>query len=151
MRLLKLRWILAVAAWLLTRNIRGAFLGFFVGWVIERSLSRMRSTAQSAQTKGRSQSKRNTQGYTRSEGQYQRTYRPHHQTELGDPLETSYRILGVKPTATNEELRQAYRRLALLYHPDHIAARDEAQRLQAERMFQLINEARDRIWKHRNM
>ena len=29
-----------------------------------------------------------------------------------------YSILGVKKTATNEEIRAAYRRLVLIYHPD---------------------------------
>lgn len=30
-----------------------------------------------------------------------------------------YAVLGVPVTATNEEVRSAYRRLALLHHPDH--------------------------------
>lgn len=156
---MRLRWILAIAAWLLTRTVRGAFVGYIVGWMMEGALSHMRRGGAGRQQRGPGQkaasgqdrTRRDSQGYSRSEGHYERSYRPYHNTELGDPLEASYRILGVKPTATDDELRQAYRRLALLYHPDRIAARDEAQRLQAEKMFQLINEARDRIWKYRGM
>lgn len=147
----KLRWILAIVGLVLVRNIRGAFIGYFTGWMLESAFPRLRRTAKSSQTNNRNRTKRNAQGYSRDEGQYQRSYTPNHSTNWVDSIEESYRILGVKSTATNDELRQAYRRLALLYHPDRIQTRDEASRLQAEQMFQLINEARDRIWKIRGM
>ncbi len=46
-----------------------------------------------------------------------------------------YELLGVPPTASREDLRVAYRRLALLHHPDRHA---EAERASAERVFRRI-------------
>ena len=48
-----------------------------------------------------------------------------------------YEVLGVAPTATPDEIRAAYRRLARLYHPD-LNAGDGAE---AEARMQAINEA----------
>lgn len=47
-----------------------------------------------------------------------------------------YEQLGVPPTATQEEIRSAFRRLARLFHPD--VASDK---LEAEEKFKIINEA----------
>ena len=49
-----------------------------------------------------------------------------------------YEILGVKKTATQEELKKAYRELALRYHPDRVAA---DKKKDAENTFKEISEA----------
>lgn len=62
-----------------------------------------------------------------------------------------YRTLGISPTATDEEVRQAYRKLALQHHPDRVANQGEAAKAKAERTFRQITEAKERIFKARGL
>ena len=58
-----------------------------------------------------------------------------------------YMILGLSNDATNEEIRQEYKRKALKYHPDKI--KDEIKRKKYETKFKLIKEAYEEIMKQR--
>lgn len=69
----------------------------------------------------------------------------------GDSLEEAYKVLEVEPTATDDEVRAAYRRLALKHHPDRVATLGEDIRKAAEEKFQSINNAKERIYKARGM
>lgn len=66
-------------------------------------------------------------------------------------LDAAYKVFGVSPAATDEELRKAYRRLALQNHPDRVAALGDDVRKAAEKKFQEINAAKELIWKARGM
>ena len=55
-------------------------------------------------------------------------------------IDDPYKILGVSPNATDEEIKQAYRRLAKQYHPDRNPGDEEA----AKKM-QQINAAYEQI------
>ena len=55
-------------------------------------------------------------------------------------IEDPYKILGVSPNATDDEIKQAYRRLAKQYHPDRNPGDEEA----AQKM-QQINAAYEQI------
>ena len=69
----------------------------------------------------------------------------------GDTLEDAYKVLGVSPSATDDEVKRAYRKLALEHHPDKVAALGEDVRKAAEKKFQEINAAKERIWKARGL
>lgn len=52
-----------------------------------------------------------------------------------------YKILGVSQNATEPEIKKAYKKLALKYHPDRHASKTEEEKAQAEAMFKDIGEA----------
>lgn len=60
-----------------------------------------------------------------------------------------YTILELEPTATNEEIKKAYRTLAVKHHPDKVGYLGDDVRRNAEQKFQKITEAYDKIKKER--
>jgi len=58
---------------------------------------------------------------------------------------TAYQILGVQSTATVAEIRTAYRRLVLQYHPDRNKTATEAEKKLLAQKFQQIQEAYDQL------
>lgn len=69
----------------------------------------------------------------------------------GNSLEQAYKVLEITPEASDQEVRAAYRRLALKHHPDRVAALGEDVRKAAEEKFQEINNAKEQIYKARGM
>ncbi len=55
----------------------------------------------------------------------------------------AYRILGISPSATKQQIKKAYRTLAKKHHPDKFAGQSEEIIQKAEEKFQEIKEAYD--------
>ena len=62
-------------------------------------------------------------------------------------LDEAYKILGISPNATNDEVKAAYRKMALKHHPDRVSTLGDDIREAAEKKFQEINNAKERIYK----
>lgn len=69
----------------------------------------------------------------------------------GNSLEAAYKVLGIDPSATDDEVKAAYRRMALKHHPDRVATLGDDVRKAAEKKFQEINAAKETIYKARGL
>lgn len=63
----------------------------------------------------------------------------------------AYKALEIEPNATDEQVKKAYRRMAMKYHPDKVANAGEEIRQQATDKFRGINEAYEYIKKQRGL
>lgn len=135
--LLSFKIIFAIIGWRLGGG-RGLLFGFLLGWLID-SMYR-RPTVHFTFRRGTGD---DFTDYQRQE----RTWEPY----VDVTLQEAYRTLGISSTATDEEVRQAYRQMALRYHPDRVEAQGETARQEAEKRFREITEARDIIMRARGL
>jgi hypothetical protein len=56
-----------------------------------------------------------------------------------------YEILGIEPTATQDEIKTAYRKLANQYHPDKVAHLGEELQALADQRFKEIQDAYEQL------
>lgn len=63
----------------------------------------------------------------------------------------AYKILDVAKTATDAEIKKAYRAMAKKYHPDRVNTQDEAIKKGAEEKFKQVQEAYETIQKERGI
>jgi len=65
--------------------------------------------------------------------------------------DAAYTILEIDRTATDEEIKKAYRKMAMKYHPDKVSYLGEDFQNAAKEKFQKVNEAYEAIKKERNI
>lgn len=66
-------------------------------------------------------------------------------------VNSDYHVLGIEPTATEEEIKRAYRQMAVRYHPDKVAQMGEEYQKGAKEKFQQVQDAYENIKKSRNI
>lgn len=137
---LKFKWVFLFIGFRIAGG-RGAFWGFLLGSLIDSMISpptikfRIYNNFSNANQQQWGRGAGPTGSYTYFDTQ----------------LDEAYRTLGISESASDDEVRQAYRRMALKYHPDRIASQGEAARQAAEKAFQQINQAKERIFKARGL
>ena len=66
-------------------------------------------------------------------------------------LEDAYKVLGITPDATDDEVRKAYKKMVIQHHPDKVANLGEDVKKAATIKLQEINNAKEIIFKARNL
>ncbi len=66
-------------------------------------------------------------------------------------VHAAYKILEIEKSASEEEIKKAYRRMAMRYHPDKVHHLGPEYQKDALEMFKKINEAYEQIKKERGM
>lgn len=65
--------------------------------------------------------------------------------------DAAYKILEIESGATDEEVKKAYRQMAMKYHPDRVSHLGEDFKKIAEEKFRKVNDAYEKIKKERNI
>jgi DnaJ like chaperone protein len=65
--------------------------------------------------------------------------------------DSDYKILGIEPSATDDEVKKAYRQMAIKFHPDKVASMGEEYEKGAKEKFQQIQEAYENLKKSRGI
>ncbi|NOX48817.1 MAG: DnaJ domain-containing protein [Chlorobi bacterium] len=66
-------------------------------------------------------------------------------------INSAYQVLEIASAATDDEVKKAYRSMAIKYHPDKVSHLGEEFRVAAKEKFQKLNEAYEQIKKERGM
>ena len=65
--------------------------------------------------------------------------------------DAAYKILEIDPSASDEDIKKAYRKMAMKYHPDKVSYLGEDFQNAANEKFQKVNDAYEKLKKERNL
>ena len=68
-----------------------------------------------------------------------------------EETDSAYKILEILPDATDAEVKKAYKKMAIKYHPDKVSYLGEEARKAAEEKFKKLSEAYEKIKDQRNI
>lgn len=162
-----IKWIFGFVGWVY-RGFVGALLGYLVGSLIEdwfgsiwRSINRTEYQSRSQQQSRQQQEYWETywqqfeQMFRQAQqGSYQGTYQGSYQNQYRpdySALNSAYAMLEVSPSVSDDELKAAYRKMAIKHHPDKVASLGPEAQKAAEEKFSKIQAAYETIKKHRGM
>jgi len=66
-------------------------------------------------------------------------------------IDSAYKILEASPESTDDEVKKAYHKMAVIYHPDKVAHLGEDIKTAAKEKFQKLNAAYEEIKKQRGI
>jgi DnaJ like chaperone protein len=66
-------------------------------------------------------------------------------------IDSDFKILGIESTATDDEIKKAYRKMAIKYHPDKVADLGEEYQKGAKEKFQQVQDAYENLKKQREI
>lgn len=97
--------------------------------------------------------KGSTRYYTFNSEDYYNQYKQQYERQQSQASfnKNWYAVLGLTSQASDDEIKKAYRKLILKYHPDRVESADPAVKEQATARFREVQEAYENICKMRNI
>ena len=121
------------------------FVPAYIVWIIGEYLTAYINACRNANTE--SQSSKSYQS-NNNEGRQTNGFR---QSNPKEAMNHWYSVLGVSNDATDAEVKKAYRKLAMEYHPDRCANSSEEVRIRANEKFREVNKAYEVVKELRQM